>query len=109
MPGNPPLGAGEGGKGWRPILGPSDRERRAPDEEGLSSLAEGYRKAAPYIGASSTLVASVAGFALFGYWLDGKLGHGTPWLLIVGSILGMVGGFISFFRIALGSTRKTPK
>jgi F0F1-type ATP synthase assembly protein I len=89
-------------------VGPSDRERRAPDEEGLSSLAEGYRKAAPYIGASSTLVASVAGFALFGYWLDGKLGHDRPWLLIVFAILGMVGGFISFFRIALGSSSRKP-
>ncbi len=89
-------------------MGPSDRERRAPDEEGLSNLADGYRKAAPYIGASTTLVASVAGFSLFGYWLDGKLGHETPWLLIVFAILGMVGGFISFFRIALGSTSRKP-
>lgn len=85
-------------------MGPSDRERRAPEEEGLSDLAQGYRKAAPYIGASTTLVTSVAGFTLFGYWLDGKLGHQTPWLTIVFAILGMAGGFISFFRIALGST-----
>jgi ATP synthase protein I len=88
-------------------LGPSDRERRTPeDEQGLSNLAAGYRKAAPYMGASTTLVASVGGFAWFGYWLDGKLGHTTPWLLIVFALLGMLGGFISFFRIVLGSTRK---
>lgn len=90
-------------------MGPSDRERRAPENQGLSNLAEGYRKAAPYMGASTTLVASVAGSALLGHWLDGKLGFQTPWLTLVGALLGMVGGFISFFRIALGSTTRKPK
>lgn len=73
----------------------------ADEEKGLSSLAEGYRKAAPYIGAAWSLVASVGVFAGLGYWVDQKLGHKTPWLLVVGSVLGMVGGFISFFRTVL--------
>ncbi len=90
-------------------MGPSDRERRAPENQGLSNLAEGYRKAAPLMGASTTLVTSVAGFALLGHWLDGKLGLRNPWLTVVGAVLGMVGGFISFFRIALGSTTRKPK
>jgi F0F1-type ATP synthase assembly protein I len=88
------------------VAGPGDRERRAPDEQqGLSSLAEGYRKAAPYIGASTSLVAAVGGFAWLGYWLDGKLGHTTPWLLIVGAALGMAAGFVSFFKTVMGTTR----
>ena len=89
------------------MAGPSDRERRTPDDEkGLSNLASGYQKAAPYMAASTTLVVSVGGFAWAGYWLDGKLGHKTPWLLIVGAVLGMVGGFISFFKTVLGASRK---
>ncbi len=85
---------------------PSDRERRSGDEKGLSSLAEGYRKAAPYMAASTALVASVGVFAGIGYWLDGKLEHETPWMLLVGAGLGMVGGFISFFRTVLASGKK---
>lgn len=86
------------------MAGPSDRERRTPDEQkGLSGLAEGYRKAAPYLAASTTLVASVGVFAGIGYWLDQKLEHQVPWMLLVGAGLGMVGGFISFFRTVLGA------
>lgn len=89
------------------MAGPSDRERRTEDEEqGLSNLASGYRKAAPYMAASTALVASVGVFAGLGYWLDKKLGHGTPWLLIVGALFGMAGGFIGFFKTVLGASRK---
>ncbi len=82
--------------------GPSDGERRVPDDDRLSSLAEGYRKAAPYLAASTTLVASIAVFMALGYWLDRKLGHRTPWLMLIGAAVGFVGGFISFFRTVLG-------
>ncbi len=88
------------------MTGPSDRERRPEDDEGLSKLAKGYQQAAPYMAASTSLVASVGLFAAGGWWLDRKLGHETPWLLIVGAVLGMIGGFISFFRIALGANKK---
>jgi ATP synthase protein I len=88
-------------------VGPSDRERRTPDDEkGLSGFAEGYRKAAPYLGASYALVAAIGLFAGLGYWLDKRMGNTTPWFLLLGSLLGMVGGFISFFRTVLGTTRK---
>lgn len=89
------------------MTGPSDRERRTSEEQqGLSKLAQGYQQAAPYMAASTSLVAAVGVFAWAGWWLDGKLEHETPWLLIVGAVLGMIGGFISFFRIALGAGRK---
>lgn len=89
------------------MAGPSDREPRAPEERGLSDLAAGYRKAAPYMGASTTLVASVGLFTALGWWLDQKLEHETPWLLLVGAVFGMIGGFISFFRTVLGAGKKT--
>ncbi len=81
---------------------PSDRDRRARDDDRLSNLAEGYRKAAPYLAASTTLVVSVMAFMALGYWLDNKLGHTTPWLLLVGALVGLTGGFISFFRTVMG-------
>jgi F0F1-type ATP synthase assembly protein I len=83
------------------VAGPGDRERGSPDEQGLSSLAEGYRKASPYIAASTSLVAAVGVFTGLGIWLDRKLGT-TPWLTLVGVVVGMTGGFISFFRTVLG-------
>ena len=83
------------------MAGPDDRERGPDDEKGLSSLAEGYRKAAPYIAASTSLVAAVGVFTGLGIWLDRKL-ETTPWLTLVGVVVGMTGGFISFFKTVLG-------
>lgn len=87
--------------------GSQDRVTRPEGPErggnrGTSNLAEGYRSAAPYIGAAWSLVGSVAGFTLLGYWIDRKLVDRTPWFTLLGALLGMVGGFISFFRTVLG-------
>lgn len=83
------------------VAGPDDRDRRT-DEEGLSGLASGYQKAGPYLAASWSLVASVGLFSAGGWWLDQKVGNRTPWFFIAGAIVGMIGGFISFFRVVLG-------
>ena len=85
--------------------GPGDRERGGRDEQGLSSLADGYRKASPYLAASTTLVASVGLFTWAGIWLDGKVGTKVPWFTLLGAVLGMTGGFISFFRTVLGKRK----
>jgi len=85
---------------------PDDPKRRGEDEDGLSNLASAYQKAGPYIGASTTLVASVGLFAAAGWWIDRKVGTEKPWFLIAGSLLGMLGGFISFFRQVLGKQKK---
>jgi F0F1-type ATP synthase assembly protein I len=83
----------------------AEQDDPGEDERGLSSLASGYRKAAPYLGASSSLVGGVVGLSLLGYWLDGKVGNEKPWFFISGALLGMVGGFIGFFRTVLGMNR----
>ena len=41
-----------------------------------------------------------------GIWVDRKVGTEVPWFTILGAVLGMAGGFISFFRVVLGSSRK---
>jgi ATP synthase protein I len=85
---------------------PDDRERREEDGKGLSNLADAYQKAGPYIGASTTLVASVGVFAGLGWWIDQKVGNRTPWFLLGGALLGGVGGFVSFFHTVLGKRNK---
>lgn len=88
------------------MAGPGDRERGTQrDEKELSSLAEGYRKAAPFIGASTSLVVAVGVFLGLGYWVDKKLGNTVPWFTMLGALIGMTGGFISFFKTVLGTTR----
>src|SRR5512147_2015897 len=66
------------------------------------NLGEAYRRAAPYMGAASSLVGAVAGFTLLGVWVDRKVGTQTPWFTLGGALIGMVGGFVSFFRQVLG-------
>jgi ATP synthase protein I len=82
---------------------PGGDERGGGDEQRPSqSLGEAYRKASPYMGAATSLVGAVAGFTLLGYWIDSKVGDRTPWFTLCGALLGMVGGFVSFFRQVMG-------
>jgi ATP synthase protein I len=73
----------------------------ANSERGLSSVAAAYRRAEPYLGASNTLMASVAGFTAIGYGLDRWLGHTVPWMLVAGSVIGIIFGFVGFFTKVL--------
>jgi F0F1-type ATP synthase assembly protein I len=52
------------------------------------------------------------GLGALGYWLDGRWGT-KPWLLLAGLLVGMIGGFVNFFRFVLrppgGPTPDDPK
>ena len=50
-----------------------------------------------YAGLGLSFVVTIALFGGFGWWLDGRLGS-TPWLLIVGVVLGAVLGFVMIVR-----------
>ena len=45
-----------------------------------------------------TLVVATLLGGMLGYWLDGRLVT-TPWLTLIGAILGIVSGFVEMFRI----------
>ncbi len=87
------------------MVGPRDRERGDEDKK-LSSLAESYRKAAPFMAASTQLVGAVAVFLGIGIFIDRKLGNRVPWFTMLGAVIGMTGGFISFFKTVLGKRNK---
>jgi len=55
-----------------------------------------------YAQISGMLVGPMLGFGGIGYWLDGHFGT-KPWFLLAGLILGMIGGFVNFFRLVLPS------
>jgi len=89
------------------MTGPDGRDDRGKPagEKNLSDLATSYRKAAPYMAASTQLVATVGVFTALGWWGDEKLSHRVPWMLLLGAAVGMVGGFVSFFRTVLGKRK----
>src|SRR4051812_7109694 len=75
----------QGSQGSGPALDPAARRARRM-YEGLSASAAGLE-----------LGISVAIGALFGAWLDGKLGT-APWLLIAFLLVGVIAGFRGVLR-----------
>ncbi|HLV60637.1 MAG TPA: AtpZ/AtpI family protein [Fredinandcohnia sp.] len=85
---------------------PNDRDEKKPDgTEGLSNFAKAMRDAEPYLQAGWSLAGSVALGAVVGYLADRKLGT-APWILVVGSLLGLAAGLYSLFRTILDVERK---
>jgi len=60
-----------------------------------------------YAQAGTVLVAPMVAIGAIGYWLDRRFGT-KPWLLLAGLILGMIGGFVNFFRLVLPPAGKGP-
>jgi len=82
----------DGSDGSGPALDPAARRARRM-YEGLSASAAGLE-----------LGISVAIGALFGAWLDGKLGT-APWLLIAFLIVGVIAGFRGVLRAVARAER----
>jgi F0F1-type ATP synthase assembly protein I len=83
---------------------PSDAKpdrRLAASERGLSSSALAFRRAEPYMAASSTLMGSVGLCTAIGYGLDRWVGHTVMWMLVTGAVIGIVVGFVGFFAQVL--------
>lgn len=53
-----------------------------------------------FVGLGFEIVVPILVGTFGGRWLDGKLGTG-PWLLLVGTVLGIAAGFLNFFSAVL--------
>jgi|GEM_PF-1533515 len=80
---------------------PSDAYRPARPTAGsvTDAYGDGMRAAGPHIGLGMQIAASMAFFVGLGYLADRALGS-TPWGVIVGAALGMVGIVALVVRVA---------
>lgn len=58
-----------------------------------------------YSGVGLELAGATAGLALVGYWIDGKFGT-TPWGILGGVTIGIVGGLYNLVRESLAAIRE---
>ena len=72
-------------------IDPQDRQPRQPWMRLASSGME--------------LAAAVGGFALLGYWIDRHNGS-SPWGLLIGALLGLIGGFYNLIKASLSASRE---
>jgi F0F1-type ATP synthase assembly protein I len=56
-------------------------------------------------GVGLELAGATAGLALVGYWIDGKFGT-SPWGILGGVIIGLVGGLYNLVRESLEAVRE---
>ena len=74
---------------------------------GFGTLARSYRDVGPYLGLGIQLAATIVICFFIGQWLDG-LFNTTPWLMVLGAMLGAGAGLYNFLRtvIELGKRQK---
>ena len=70
----------------------------------MSPFAKVWVEVGPYLGIGWVFAVSIGVFAGLGWWLDPKLGT-TPWLLVAGSVFGILIGFANFFKVVLTLNR----
>ena len=80
-------------------------DRGKPPPSGIGDAAKAWQGSQPYFDAVWQLVGGVGVGVGGGYGLDRWL-HTTPWPLVAGSVLGMAGGFIGFFRTITQASRR---
>jgi F0F1-type ATP synthase assembly protein I len=58
-----------------------------------------------YSGVGLELAGAIGGLALVGYWIDGHYGT-SPWGILGGVVIGMVGGLYNLVRESLDAVRE---
>jgi F0F1-type ATP synthase assembly protein I len=77
---------------------PQDQKPVGPSREEILG------KAGPLLGIGATFVASILVCLAGGWWLDRTFGT-TPWLTIVGSLLGIVIGFYLLVKTIMATAK----
>jgi F0F1-type ATP synthase assembly protein I len=75
-------------------------EERFPDQFGQS-----VRALSDYLGLGLQIAASFAFFVFLGYWADSKLGS-SPFLLLAGVVIGMVGMALILMKVVRSANKK---
>ena len=63
-------------------------------------MMEVMRAVSPYMDIGLTFVVTTGGGTWIGYWADGRVGT-TPWLFLLGAVLGMTIGYYHFFSVVM--------
>ena len=84
---------------------PGDPGRRQGPAMGKSVWSDTTQGLGPYLNVGLQLAAAVLVFFFLGQWLDQRYGW-TPWGTIGGVVIGMVGGFVQFFRTVADIARR---
>ena len=79
----------------------SEENNRAFFTQVFTLIAKILKESGPYMTASYTMIGAVVGLSLLGYYADRWL-NTTPWLLILGVILGLVVGFYEIAKVTIG-------
>ena len=58
-----------------------------------------------YSGIGLELAGAIAGLAFLGYWIDGRF-RTTPWGMLGGVVIGLVGGLYNLVRESLAAVRE---
>ena len=58
-----------------------------------------------HVGVGLEVAGAAAGCALLGYWIDGRFGT-SPWGMVVGVVVGLVGGLYNLVRESLQAVRE---
>jgi len=61
-----------------------------------------------YSGLGIEFAAAVVGFTLVGYWVDYHY-QCSPWGVVVGVLLGLIGGFYNLIRQSLAAVREAER
>ncbi len=69
---------------------------RQPPEKGKKRVGP-FGQVAPYLGLGLQLAVTVVVFFYIGKWLDDRYDT-KPYLMLAGSMVGMAGGFIKFYK-----------
>ena len=67
-----------------------------------------YSEIGPYASVGIQFALTILLFLAFGWWLDGKFGT-SPFLLLLGTLLGAVGGFYKLYRTLIDLEEKRKK